>query len=419
MLGCAAAMRTLTITELEKWYLKQLKEKSKDFRKQAEKSYKIVRQAARDTKGIADQLAEASKEEDAESQGTSSRFANKINTIVDNFDVTQDITYASTEAMQEEIQFFIQEIWGAGARWIRRMDKKHKGTIKQLDVYMKELMSEMKKIGKLLFEFSWLKDLERIHGRIETMKEITYGTEIYAEQIRQIKGKIAQAQSEYNDAEKAYNGFRDTSNVAGLLNLDDESEHIRGLLRMKLNTLKKTVKKFSQTDTGVRISPAGQKALADYFEDPYEAISNESEGYPALVEGLEGLQKAIENNSLKIKDRLARRSIEEIEVIQNGSLIGLQKQAFAIEEKRTKYAGSDVYAKNQELANALDEATKNLDYHRNDLLKIGDDIRREIAKFEDFKSRVATEILEAFGESIEIKVETLGLEPLLEKCKIE
>ncbi len=411
-------MRTLTITELEKWYLKQLKEKSKDFRKQAEKSYRIVKQAARDTKGVAAEFVKGAEDEDAEAQGATSRFANKINTIVANFDIDQEITYAGTEAMQEEIQFFIQEIWGAGARWIRRLDKKHKGSIKQLDVYMKELMSEMKRIGKLLYEFSWLKDLERIQGRIETMQEITHGSELYAEQIRQIKGKIDQAQSEYDAAEKAFTNFRETSNVADLLNLDDETDHVRGLLRMKLNTLKKTVKKFNQTDTGVRISPAGQKALTEYFEDPFIAISAEPEGYPALIEGLDGIEKAIENDSLSIKDRLARRSIEEIEVIKNGGLKELHKKALEIEARRTKYAGSDVYAKNQELAGVLDEAAKNLEYHKNDLLKIGDDIRREIAKFEDFKSRVASEILEAVGETIEIKVETLGLELLLDKCTI-
>ena len=139
-------MRTLTIDELEKWYLKRLAAKSKDFRKIAEKSYRIVKQAAIDIKSVAATLMDASEEDD-ESQGISSRFANKINTIVANFEVQQDITYESTEAMQEEVQYFIQELWGAGARWIRRMDKKHKNTIKQLDVYMKELMGEMKKIG--------------------------------------------------------------------------------------------------------------------------------------------------------------------------------------------------------------------------------------------------------------------------------
>ncbi len=412
-------MRTMTITELEKWYLKRLADRSKDFRKQAEKSYKIVKQAAVDIKTVAENMREASEEDDDEAQGISSRFANKINIIVANFEVQKDITYESTETMQEEIQYFVQELWGAGARWIRRMDKKHKSTIKQLDVYMKELTSEMKKISKLLYEFGWIKDLERIHGRINTIKDITYGSELYDDHIHQIRLKITSAQSEYDVAKEMYDNFRETSDVAGLLNLDEESEHIAGLLRMKLNTLKKTVKKFNQTDTGVRISPSGGRALTEYFEDPFTAISAEPDGYPALIEGLEGLEKAIDSGRLKIKDRLARRSAEEIELIRNGSLSKLQESAKGIEEKRTKYAGSDVYTKNKELAGNLDEAAKNLEYHKNDLLKLGDDIRREIAKFEDFKGRVATEIFEAFEEKIEIKVETLGLEPLLEKCKIE
>ncbi|MFW9847842.1 MAG: hypothetical protein ACFFF4_01815 [Candidatus Thorarchaeota archaeon] len=412
-------MRTMTITELEKWYLKKLADKSKDFRKLAEKSYKIVKTAAIDIKAVAAALKDASEKEDEESQGTLSRFADKINSIVATLEVQQEITYESTEQMQEDVQYFIQEIYGAGARWIRRMDKKHKGTISELNKYVNELINEMKKTSKLLYEYSWVKDLERIHGRITTMKDITYGTEIYNEQIHQVKLKIKQAQSEYDVAKKAHDEFTETSNVAELLNLDDESEHIAGLLRMKLNTLRKTVKKFNQTDTGVRISPNGQKALIDYFDDPFTAIVNEPDGYPALIEGLDGLESAIESGKMKLKDRLARRSIEEIQAIHKGSLKDLQEKAKTVEEKRTKYAGSDVYTRNKELADALDEASKNLEYHKNDLLKIGDDIRREIAKFEDFKSRVSTEIQEAFDESIEIEVETLKLEPLLEMCKTD
>ncbi len=411
-------MRTLSIPELEKWYRKKLSDKSKEFRKQAEKSYKVVESALRDIKSVGTELKEAGRETDAEAEGTATRFANKIDEIVAGFDVKKEITFQSTEAMQGEIQFFIQEIWGAGARWIRRMDKKYKNTIKALDTYMKELMNEMKKISKLLFEYSWLKDLERIGGRIETMHEITYGTEVYGEQIRTIRLKIEQAQNEYNQKRDVFDSFKRESNVSELLNLDDESEHIAGLLRMKLNTLRKTVKKFSQTDTGVRIGPSGQRALTEYFDDPFKAIVQEPDGYPSLVEGLEGLEKAIASGSMKLKDRLARRSIEEIEIIKNGSLKELQAKAKDIEEKRTKYAGSDVYAKNKNLSEALEEAKKNLEYHKNDLLRVGDDIKREIEKFDDFKNRVESEINDAFDEKIAIEVEQLKLVPLLEKCRI-
>ncbi|MHA2191371.1 MAG: hypothetical protein ACXAAP_14180, partial [Candidatus Thorarchaeota archaeon] len=168
-------MTILTVEQLEKWYRKRLSAKSKDFIKQAEKSYKIVDRALRDVEVLSQDFIEESMEDDTESSGTSSRFAMKISEIVEDFDIKQDITYASAEAMQEEIQRFIQELWGAGARWIRRMDKKHKAKIKSLDTYMKELANEMKKLGKLLYEYSWIKDLERIGLRIGTLRDLTFG----------------------------------------------------------------------------------------------------------------------------------------------------------------------------------------------------------------------------------------------------
>ncbi len=410
-------MTNLTVEQLQKWYRKQLRNKSKDFIKQAERSYKIVETTLKDIEELSKEFKEEEDVDDIESGGIASRFALKIGEIVDDFYVDKEITYENTEEMQKEIQHFIQELWGAGARWIRRMDKRYKNTIKTLDSYMKELAKEMNKIGKLLYEFSWVKDLERIGGRIDTLHDLTFSKEIFEEQIRQIRDKIQTAQSEYDSATKSYDNFTETSNVAELLSLDEQADRVAGLLRMKLNPLKKQVKKFLQHDTGVRIGPAGQIALTEYFEDPYTAITKEKDGYPNLLEGLNGLQEAIENGKLPLKDRLARRAIEEIVALEKGGLSKLQEQAKDIENKRHTYAGSDVYSENDNLRAALNEAEKNLEYHSNDLLRLRDDISRQIDKVKEFKGRIETEILEAFGDKVIIQVE-VSLEPLLEMTQL-
>jgi hypothetical protein len=411
-------MTTLTIDQLGKWYNKRLANKSKDFVKKAEKSYKKVERALKDIEALSKDLLDASEEDDSESQGISSRFAMKISDIVANFYVDKRITHANTEAMVDEIQNFIKELWGAGSRWIKRMDKKHKATIKSLDVYMKELMKEMNVIGKYLYEFNWIKDLERIENRIDTLRDLTFGKDIFQEQIRQVKLKIDSAKTEYDQAKSKHAVFMDSSNVAELLSLDEESERLAALIRMQLNILKKPIKKLMQHDTGVRIGPTGMKALTDYFEEPLVAIVNEPDGTPGLLEGLDGLKQAIEGGGLKVKDRLARRAVEEIEAIRNGSIQKLQDQAKEIQDKRERYAGSDVYTQNERLQNNLTEATKNLEYHMNDLLKIGDDIKRQIEKVEEFRARIESEILEHFTEKVIIKIDDLGLEPLLQQCSI-
>ncbi|MFX1482319.1 MAG: hypothetical protein ACFFCP_03935 [Promethearchaeota archaeon] len=410
-------MTNLTVEQLQKWYRKQLKNKSKDFIKQAEKTYKIVETTLRDIEVLSKEFADEEDIDDLESGGIAARFALKIGEIVSDFYVDKEITYENTEAMQREIQHFIQELWGAGARWIRRMDKRYKNTIKTLDSYMKELAKEMNRISKLLYEYSWVKDLERIGGRIDTLHDLTFSKEIFEEQIHQARNKIQTARAEYEAAQRAYDNFRETSNVAELLSLDEQAEHVAGLLRMKLNPLKKQVKKFLQKDTGVRVGPTGQIALTEYFEDPYTAISKENEGYPHLLEGLKGVEEAIARGKLSLKDRLARRAIEEIEDLRNGGLSDLQSQAKEIEHKRHTYAGSDVYSQNDHLRAAMNEAKKNLEYHSNDLLRVKDDITRQIDKVKDFKSRIESDILDAFGENVTIQVE-VSLEPLLEMTQL-
>ncbi len=408
-------MTKLNVDQLQKWYRKQLQKKSSDFLKLAERSYKVVERALQDI----EDLSKAFEDDDIEDlDGIASRFALKVKEIVKDFYVDKEITYENTESMQSEIQRFIQELWGAGARWIRKLDKRYKTTIKAFDVAMKELSKEMKKIGKLLYDYSWVKDLERIGGRIDTLHDLTFSNEIFEEQIQTVLMKIRSAENEYNENESAYDKFKETSNVAELLSLDEQAEHVSALLKMKMNPLKKQVKKLLQRDTGVRIGPSGQKALIEYFEDPYIAIAAESEGYPGLIEGLEGLQEAIETKKLKLKDRLARRAIEEVEAIKSGGLQNLQNEAHEIELKRHTYAGSDVYTKSAELQANLSEAKKNLDYHKNDLLRIRDDLERQIGKVNEFKVRIEAEILESFTEKVTIQLD-VSLEPLVAMCTIE
>ncbi len=412
-------MTTLTIPQLQKWYRKKLRAKSKDFIKKAQKSYKAVDRALKEVQAVARELREASSsEDDSETEGIAARFAMKIDEIVAAFDLQKEITYEGTEAMQAEIQRFIQELWGAGARWIRRMDKRHKGTIKHLDAYMKDLINEMKTIGKLLYEYSWIKDLERIASRIDTLHDLTHGRELYEESIRQVTQKIEQAQREFDEAKRELEEFRATSNVSEILSLDQEAERIAGLLRMRLNTLKKPVKKFLQHDTGVRVSPAGSRALNDYFDDPYRAITEEPDGYPGLIEGLEALEEAIGKGALPLKDRLARRAVEEIELIKKGALRELQEKAKSVEERKRQFAGSEIYARAAELEARFEEARKNLEYHKNDLRRIADEIRRQLEKMEEFRKRIEQEIKEAFGETVHIKIEET-LEPLLAKCNVD
>lgn len=408
-------MTKLNVEQLQKWYRKQLAKKSSDFVKHAERSYKVVERALQDV----EELSKAFQDEDIEDlDGIASRFAMKVKEIVADFYVNKEITYENTETMQSEIQRFIQELWGAGARWIRKLDKRYKTVIKAFDVAMKELSKEMKKIGKLLYDYSWVKDLERIGGRIDTLHDLTFSSEIFEEQIQTVRMKIDSAEKEYRETKKEYDEFTETSNVAELLSLDEQAERISALLKMKMNPLKKQVKKFLQRDTGVRIGPAGQKALIEYFENPYIAIAEESEGYPGLIEGLNGLQEAIETKKLSLKDRLARRAIEEVGSIRNGGLQDLQNQAKEIEDKRHTYAGSDVYTQSAELQAKLSEAKKNLNYHKNDLLRIRDDLERQIGKVKEFKVRIESEILESFTEKVIIQLE-VSLEPLVALCTIE
>lgn len=411
-------MKELRLDELDEWYREQLAEKSSDFREEAKKSYESVDRTLKDMEQLAEELLDESEDDDDESTAIATRFARKINEVVADFDVDEEITHESTEEMQEEIRHLIEDIWGAGARWIKRMDTRYKGIIKQLDRMMKELSVEVKKIGKLLYEYKWVGAVERIGDRIDTLRDLSHSREKFEKEIRLKRSKIKTAAEEYEEAKQEFKKFKESSNVADLLTLDDDADHLASVLRMQLNTLKKPVKKFLQHDTGVRVPPQGQKALNDYFEDPYEAIVSDPDGYPHLISGLKGLKEAVDKEAFPLKDRLMRRAVEEAEKIEEGALLEFQEEAKEIERKRREYADSDVYSRRDELKENVEEAKKNLEYHKNDLLRVRDDIIKQLKKVKLYKIRIEKDLQKAFGEEIEIKVGTT-LEPLLKLCRVD
>ena len=77
-----------------------------------------------------------------------------------------------------------------------------------------------------------------------------------------------------------------------------------------------------------------------------------------------------------------------------------------------------MYSKNDELAAAVDEAKKNFEYHQNDLLRIRDDIQREVDRVEDYRKRIESEILDKFSEKVKLRLD-ISLEPLLAECVVQ
>ena len=60
-----------------------------------------------------------------------------------------------------------------------------------------------------------------------------------------------------------------------------------------------------------------------------------------------------------------------------------------------------------------------LEYQTDELLlRIRDDLERQIGKVEEFKVRIESEILASFNEKVTIQLE-VSLEPLVEMCTID
>jgi chromosome segregation ATPase len=77
----------------------------------------------------------------------------------------------------------------------------------------------------------------------------------------------------------------------------------------------------------VHTHPQAIEVLTRYVKIPLTTLAKESDGYPELIDLLEGLCESIESNKLPLGEKKARKTLERAKRIINGSLKPIQKEA--------------------------------------------------------------------------------------------
>ncbi len=152
--------------------------------------------------------------------------------------------------------------------------------------------------------------------------------------------------------------------IGQLSQTGNEIETLAAEVKHRLQYLQKPFIKLQALAThgsGSGLTPEEYTKLAQYLENPFEALSTEETGYPLLKQIFEKLHRNIVEDKLKLKPEKARKAEQAINnIINSDSLATLHKQCKDAMTRKTQLSKSEEVAATQKDLTKLCEHSENL-----------------------------------------------------------
>jgi hypothetical protein len=193
----------------------------------------------------------------------------------------------------------------------------------------------------------------------------------YEKQLRELGERMAKVEGEKASVEKkiaeAQQKIVDMKSMGSIGQLSQTGSEIGTLsveVKHNLQHLQKPFIKLQSLathGTGSGLTPEELKKLAQYLENPFEALSTEEGGYPLLKQILGKLRRSISEDKLKLKPEKARKAEQAItNILGNNSLASLHQRCRNAMTRKTQLSTSEEVAATQRDLAKLNEHIQNL-----------------------------------------------------------
>jgi hypothetical protein len=229
--------------------------------------------------------------------------------------------------------------------------EKAKALLKELDGFVTK---EYVKTKTLEDTFQLIDELTSLEGQLRLLSE------------RKAKVESAKASLEREMAEEKQRitDLKTMGSVGQLSQTGTEIEALSLEIKHSLQHLQKPfikLQSLASHGSGSGLTPEEFNKLAQYLENPFEALSTEDEGHPLLKQVLEKLQRSISENKLKLKPEKARKAEQDINnILRNNSLLNLHQRCRDAMSRKTQLSTSEEVAATQKDLTKLHEHVSNL-----------------------------------------------------------
>lgn len=270
--------------------------------------------------------------------------------------VPEEVTYDSAETFVGEVQKAFTVTDFDVRNWFPRISpffildrRKFSAVLEKAKVTLKELE------GFVSREYIKTKTLEDTFQLIDKLMSLE-------KQLKELADKKAKAGAETSSIQKQIDEMQhrmdEMKNRGGITQLSQTGDEIALMLEEVKHSLQHLQKPFIKLQSlathgsGSGLTPEELNKLAQYLENPFEALSTEEEGYPLLRQILVKLNRFLSEDKLKLKPEKVRKAEQVIiNIIDNNSLTNLHQKCKDCQTRKTRLLTSaEVAATEKELA---------------------------------------------------------------------
>lgn len=270
--------------------------------------------------------------------------------------VPEEVTYDSAETFVGEVQKAFTVTDFDVRNWFPRISpffildrRKFSAVLEKAKVTLKELEGFVSK------EYIKTKTLEDTFQLIDKLMSLE-------KQLKELADKKAKAGAETSSIQKQIDEMQhrmdEMKNRGGITQLSQTGDEIALMLEEVKHSLQHLQKPFIKLQSlathgsGSGLTPEELNKLAQYLENPFEALSTEEEGYPLLRQILLKLNRFLSEDKLKLKPEKVRKAEQVIiNIIDNNSLTNLHQKCKDCQTRKTRLLTSaEVAATEKELA---------------------------------------------------------------------
>jgi hypothetical protein len=273
--------------------------------------------------------------------------------------------------------------------------EKTKVTVNSLTDFTNKEYIKSKTLEKTFLQMQELQTLEKQLVEIESSKA-------------NLSNERMNLEKEISGLEQRVVDLKENSCLKQAALLGAETETLNCELRQMLNHLQKPFLKMQAlavSGGGVGVTPDELKTIGLYMENPFEAITNEQQGYPVLKQILEKLSELMAEDKLKLKPDKQRKAEQLVaELSKSDSFEAYRRRSVEVTSQRKMLLASSEMAEANRTLCLLEQQMEKMRVRKSSL-EVDEQNREQqrqelLERINSMKKTIETNVLSSTGKQI-------------------
>jgi len=409
--------RQIMLTDLKQWINKETTPIIEPLKNKGTNLLKEIQERLNDTIESSEKIFEKSDREMQKSNPKTYRFARNANKFARSLSETlkavkipEKVNYESLQTLCNDLEKKLTAALQQRAEAYPYITPYFIFDRRRLDVTLKRLSDIHRELRNFLTtKYAKAKMVEDTSSTIDKLLQTIDQADETQKQRQQMEQREKSQQQELMKTQQKIANIQSRAELTEFMKAEDRIRELKENVKHSLRYLQKPFFKLQSLARSGNIAiPVDEaKKLADYLNDPFEALATEEEEHPMLKNILRKVDEAITQGKLKLKSTRLRKAQEQIDsVLNRASLNTLHKSCIEARSQKKQLLTSGVAAAFQNELVMLQEELRQLQ-KENELASsrvkaLESEHKKLLEKIENEKKELEKTVFQLSGKNIQV-----------------